>query len=60
MGEVAEKVNILVECGDRVLYKSAKAKVLPGEMESVTVKAEKLAGLEEIPNAGLTVRLEKR
>ena len=60
VGEVAEKVNILVECGDRVLYKSAKAKVLPGEMESVTVKAEQLAGLEEIPNAGLTVRLEKR
>ncbi len=57
VGEVAEKVNIIVQCGETVLYKGAKAKVLPGEMESVTVKADKLS---DLTGDRITVRLEKR
>lgn len=57
VGQVVEKVNIIVSCGDKQLYKGAKQKVLPGEMESVTVKASALEGLT---GEQITVKLEKR
>ena len=57
VGQVVEKVNIIVSCGDKQLYKGAKQKVLPGEMESVTVKASALEGLT---GETITVKLEKR
>ena len=57
VGQVAEKVNILVSCGDKLLYKAAKQKVLPGEMESVTVK---LSALQDLPDEPVVVKLERR
>ena len=60
VGQVAEKVNIIVECDGIQLYKGAKQKVLPGEMESVTIKADKLQNIPITPNGKITVRLEKR
>ena len=57
VGQVVEKVNIIVSCGDKQLYKGAKQKVLPGEMESVTVKASAREGLT---GEQITVKLEKR
>ena len=57
VGQVAEKVNILVRCGDKLLYKGAKPKVLPGEMESVTVK---LSALSDLPDEPVIVSVERR
>lgn len=57
VGQVVEKVNIIVSCGDKQLYKGAKQKVLPGEMESVTVKAP---ALQNLTGETITVKLEKR
>ena len=57
VGEVVEKAAVIVECGEKVLYKGMRPKLLPGEMESVTLKAETLSGLD---GGQLTVRLEKR
>ena len=57
VGQVAEKVNILVRCGDKLLYKGAKQKVLPGEMESVTVK---LSALSDLPDEPVIVSVERR
>ena len=57
VGQVAEKVNILVRCGDKLLYKGAKQKVLPGEMESVTVK---LSALSDLPDEPVVVSIERR
>ncbi len=57
VGQVVEKVNIIVSCGDKQLYKGAKQKVLPGEMESVTVKAP---ALNDLAGETITVRLERR
>ena len=57
VGQVAEKVNILVRCGDKLLYKGAKPKVLPGEMESVTVK---LSALSDLPDEPVVVSIERR
>ena len=50
-------MNILVRCGDKLLYKGAKQKVLPGEMESVTVK---LSALSDLPDEPVVVSLERR
>ena len=50
-------MNILVRCGDKLLYKGAKPKVLPGEMESVTVK---LSALSDLPDEPVIVSVERR
>ena len=57
VGQVVEKAAVLVENDGKVLYKGVRPKLLPGEMESVTIKAEALA---EIESGQLMVRLEKR
>lgn len=57
VGEVVDKAAVIVENGDKVLYRGMRPRLLPGEMESVTIKADALAGTE---GGQLTVRLEKR
>ena len=57
VGEVVDKAAVIVENGGKILYKGMRPRLLPGEMESVTIKAAALAGTE---GGQLTVRLEKR
>ena len=57
VGEVVDKAAVMVENGGKILYKGMRPRLLPGEMESVTIKAAALAGTE---GGQLTVRLEKR
>ena len=56
-GEVVDKAAVIVENGGKILYKGMRPRLLPGEMESVTIKADALA---ETEGGQLTVRLEKR
>ena len=42
VGDIYNKVKITVKSGDEVLYQKGKAKVVPGEMESVAIKADVL------------------
>ena len=57
VGEVVDKAAVIVENGGKILYKGMRPRLLPGEMESVTIKADALA---ETEGGQLTVRLEKR
>lgn len=49
------RVRLTARCGETVLATAVRQKVAPGEMEKLTVKAEKLCGL----TAPITVRLEE-
>ena len=57
VGEVVDKAAVIVENGGKILYKGMRPRLLPGEMESVTIKADALA---ETEGGQLTVRLAKR
>jgi len=50
------KVRLNVKCGDQVIATAVKLKTAPGEMEKITVKAEKLAACE----GTITVSLEEK
>ena len=49
------KVRLVAKCGDEVIAKAVKLKTAPGEMEKITVKAEKLP----LCNGAITVSLEE-
>ena len=49
------KVRLVVKCGNEVIAKAVKLKTAPGEMEKITVKAEKLAAC----TGTITVSLEE-
>ena len=53
VADVYRNVTLKVLDGDRVVLKKKKPKMAPGEMESVTLKPEQLAGA-----AGLRFELE--
>ena len=48
VGNVYKNVRVKVAAGDKVLLSKKRPKVAPGEMESVTVKAEALENVEEL------------
>lgn len=50
------KVRLNVKCGDAVIATAVKLKTAPGEMEKITVKAEKLAACE----GTISVSLEEK
>ena len=50
-----KKVRFTVKSGDEVLATAVRLKAAPGEMEKITIKAEKLSGI----TAPITVELEE-
>lgn len=48
VSSVMRNVKITVKSGDKILFSKKKPKVAPGEMESVTLKAESLKGAEKL------------
>ena len=48
------KVRFTVNCGDTVLATAVKLKAVPGEMEKIVLKKEKLAAV----SGQITVKLE--
>ena len=54
--EPLKNVTIQAKAGDEVIYKKKKQFVNPGEMEQISVEADKLNAMQ---NAGITVSVEK-
>jgi len=48
VGDVYKNAKINVTSGNRVILSRKKARLAPGEMESVTLKGDQLAGVEEL------------
>lgn len=48
VADVYRKVTIKVKDGDKVVFTKKKAKVAPGEMESITLKPETFEGAKEL------------
>ncbi len=48
VADVFRKVTIKVKDGDKVVFSKKKAKVAPGEMESITLKPEAFEGAKEL------------
>ncbi len=48
VADVFRKVTIKVKDGDKVVFSKKKAKVAPGEMESITLKPETFEGAKEL------------
>ena len=48
VSDVYKNVNILVKNNDNIIIKKKKAKVAPGEMETVILKKEQLKGINEL------------
>ena len=48
VADVYRNVTIKVTDGERVVYQKKKARVAPGEMESITLKSELLAGVNAL------------
>ncbi|MBQ4194113.1 MAG: hypothetical protein II650_07635, partial [Clostridia bacterium] len=58
--DVYKKVQLVVETeGGEVLVKKAKSAVAPGEMESLTIPAAKLAGVLKSGEGGIIVKLNE-
>ena len=47
VADVYKNTDIIVTCGDEVIYKKKKRKLAPGEMENVKIKLEDIAKLSE-------------
>ncbi|MBQ9759861.1 MAG: FAD-dependent oxidoreductase [Clostridia bacterium] len=48
VADVYRKVTIKVKDGDKIVFSKKKAKVAPGEMESITLKPEAFEGAKEL------------
>ena len=60
VSDVYKKVQLIAETEEgEVLAKRAKSAAAPGEMESLTVPADKLAGLAEKDCGGIRVYLKE-
>lgn len=55
VADVYRDTNVIVKCGDEVIYKRKKRKLAPGEMENVLIKLDDIAKLSENE---ITVKLE--
>ena len=55
VADVYKDTNVVVSCGDEILYKKKKRKLAPGEMENVAIKLEDIAKLS---GNEITVKLE--
>ena len=55
VADVYKDTNVVVSCGDEILYKKKKRKLAPGEMENVAIKLEDIARLS---GNEITVKLE--
>ena len=48
VGSVYKNVRVQVSAGDKVILTKKRPKVAPGEMESVTIKADALEDVKEL------------
>lgn len=55
VADVYRDTNVIVKCGDEVIYKRKKRKLAPGEMENVLIRLDDIAKLSENE---ITVKLE--
>jgi len=53
--DVFRNAKVVVTCGDKVIYNKKKAKLAPGEMENVLIKAEEI---HELEGKEITVKVE--